>query len=311
MFSFNLALPNENSFVFNTPGITPFVKPYGIKFVHIICIGGGGGGGASGVTSATAGAGGSGGGAAGITTGIFPADFLPDTLYVSVGAGGAGGSAENHSAASTAGGLSAIYLLNQVSTTTNGILLMAPGGNGAAGSIDATVGAAGALVSAAIITQMPAASIGTFTSMDGPAGGAGATASNSPAYAFTPTAVVSVVALESSIVCGGAGGGAVNSVDSAISGGSVEVTTNALGNINLPTITGGTTSTNADNGTFLFNPYFVSLGGAGGGGSVTTNKPGGVGGMGSGGGGGGGGRTANGTSNGGNGGNGIVIISCW
>ena len=277
MFSFNLALPNENSFVFNTPGIFPFVKPYGIQFIHIICIGGGGGGGASGVTSATAGAGGSGGGAAGITTGVFPADFLPDTLYVSVGAGGAGGSTENHSAASTAGELSAIYLFKQTSTTTNGILLMAPGGNGAAGSIDATVGAAGALISAAIITQMPAASIGTFTSMDGPAGAAGITASNSPSYSFTAAAGGSIVALESSIVCGGAGGGAVNSLDASESGGSVAAATDALGNINLPTITGGVFSTNAGDGTFLFTPYFVSLGGAGGGGSVTTNKPGGIG----------------------------------
>ena len=304
MFSFNLALPNENSFVFNTPGIFPFVKPYGIQFIHMICIGGGGAGGAGATLASGSTGGGGGGGAAGITTGIFPADFLPDTVYVSVGAGGAGGIG-----AGAAGELSAIYLLNQISTTTNGILLSAPGGNGGGTTTTSAGGAAGTLVSAATITSMPAASIGIFTSMDGPAGALGGSEVTAPAAGVGS----SVIALASSIVCGGAGGGSLGASNFRFSGGSVAATTNASGNINLPTISAGTSSTpaQAQNGTFIFAPHFVSLGGAGGAGDTTIIKPGGIGGMGSGGGGGGAGRTGFGSGNGGNGGNGIVIISCW
>lgn len=301
MFSFNLALPNENSFIFNTPGITPFVKPYGIKFVHIICIGGGGAGGA-GATVINSAGGGGGGGAAGITTGLFPADFLPDILYIDVGAGGEGGTGTGGTGES-----SIVFLLNQVSTTTKGILLSAPGGTGGGTTSTSTRGAAGALVSAATITAMPAASIGVFTSMDGPAGALGGDEISGAGIGL------SIIALASSIVCGGAGGGGLGFSGFRFSGGSVAATTNATGNINLPTISGGTSSTpaQAQNGTFIFAPHFVSLGGAGGAGDTTISKPGGIGGMGSGGGGGGAGRPGFGAGNGGNGGNGIVIISCW
>ncbi len=67
-------------------------KPTDAQMVGIFCLGGGGGGGAgqNGAAGTTR-QGGGGGGAAGYSFGIFPANQIPDILYIQTGPGGPGG----------------------------------------------------------------------------------------------------------------------------------------------------------------------------------------------------------------------------
>ena len=92
---FNLQNNNLNNQVFFANGSTTWQlwqKPKNCKFVYFFVIGGGAGGG--GGRSGAAGIeryGGGGGGSSPITKGIFPANLLPDILFVKVGRGGNGG----------------------------------------------------------------------------------------------------------------------------------------------------------------------------------------------------------------------------
>src|SRR4051812_26466390 len=77
-------------------------KPRGITSVLIIAIGpGGGGGGGFTRAPAAAGGGGGGGGPGVITRAIFPADTLPDFLYIQPSPGGPGGAGSSNGTAGT------------------------------------------------------------------------------------------------------------------------------------------------------------------------------------------------------------------
>jgi hypothetical protein len=94
---FNLPNNDSNIDIFtniNGGGNTAWqtwVKPKNVKFIHILVIGAGGGGGAGWSSSFNSGGGGGGGGTGGITSGFYPANVLPNTLYIQVGTGGLGG----------------------------------------------------------------------------------------------------------------------------------------------------------------------------------------------------------------------------
>ena len=316
MFSFNQFDSDKNTFLFYNQGTVsvrtvPFIKPPGISFVHILAVGGGGGGGAGASwTSSTLRYGGGGGGGSSVTVGLFPANLLPDTLYVSVGQGGAGasvGSASTPGAGNNgvAGKDSTVYLVNQPAlSSTGGILLEAFGGDGGNGGSRNALGAGGGATVAATLASMPAAGIGTFTATDGPAGADGT--SSTPADSASP--------YTTSFVSGGGGGGRITSGNVSGSGGSSGATISGI--LNTPVISGGSSTNNGQNGIVLFKPHFVSLGGGGGGSGTTivgNAGNGGNGGIGSGGGGGGAGvKTATGDAwnagFGGDGGDGGIVF---
>lgn len=329
MFGFNQFDSDKNTFLFYYQGSTvpqPFIKPPGINFVHILAVGGGGGGGAGGSwISSTLRYGGGGGGGSSVTVGLFPANLLPDTLYVRVGQGGIGGTTGQVATPGTGdsgapGGATAVYLVNQGSLliSTGGILLIAYGGDGGPGGrITAPGGLMASAIVAATAEAMPAIGIGTFKATAGTEGAEAG--SNTPAGSTSPLTPNSSVfgSNDVSFVSGGAGGGRISSGNVVGSGGSCGA--NISGILNTPVISGGSSTNNGEDGVLLFKPYFISLGGGGGGSgssTVGTAGNGGIGGIGSGGGGGGAGvKTATGSAwnagFGGNGGDGIVIITCW
>ena len=89
-------LPNtENNFnVFYSNGSDnswqTWIKPKNVRFVYMTLIGGGGGGSGGSVSTSALVNAGSGGGSSSITNGLFPANVLPDILYIQVGVGGWG-----------------------------------------------------------------------------------------------------------------------------------------------------------------------------------------------------------------------------
>lgn len=319
MFSFNQFDSDKNTFMFYNQGTilvrtVPFIKPPGIKFVHILAVGGGGGGGAgaSWITGITRNGGGGGGGGS-VTVGLFPANLLPDTLYVDVGSGGNGSvggttASPGNGGNGSAGQDSTIYLVNQPNISASGsILLTAFGGDGGTGGSISAVGSGGNSLPGPTLTDMPMACLGTFTSTPSTTGGSAAAGTGNASEPF-----------DYSFVSGGGGGGRISSSNGSASGGDSGLINNG-NEINIPVISGGSSTNNGQNGIMLFKPYFVSLGGGGGGSGTSTvgdAGDGGDGGIGSGGGGGGGGTKAA-TGNawnagfGGDGGDGIVIISCW
>lgn len=326
MFSFNQFDTDKNTFIFYNQGTSsvrtvPFIKPLGINFVHILAVGGGGGGGA-GCTwvSSTVRHGGGGGGGGGVTVGIFPANLLPDTLYVSVGQGGSGGTSGIIATPGTGnngidGTSSTIYLVNQPNISgSGGILLTAFGGDGGTGGSQSSSlsinGFGGNSLAGPTLIDMPMACLGIFTSTPSTTGAD----SNFPGDDAEPFSY--------SFVSGGGGGGIQTLNSTPSSGGSCGLITNG-NEINIPVISGGSALNDGQDGITLFKPYFVSLGGGGGGAGTMVNfqtplpgGDGGKGGLGSGGGGGGSGNKQF-TGDpwnagfGGRGGDGIVIISCW
>lgn len=284
MFSYQFPYENDKTFFFTTAGAStdfrPWTKPQGMQFVYILAIGGGGGGG-NGATGATATArgGGGGGGGACIATGIWPAFLLPDTLYVNVGLGGT-------SAIPGSASLVSLY------PSTLYPIIRANGGAAGGNASGTTAGAAATAQTSASVTAMALGNHGMLFFNAGTVGYIGGSG--------TSTTGTNAVVLGSSITCGGAGGGGITTANAAGNGGTV-VAANVT-DVNLPTITA-----NGD-GTTLFKPVFISLGGAGAPGLNAAAAAGGKGGLGCGGGGGGGGTTG---GAGGAGGNGIVIISCW
>ena len=286
-----------------------WTKPRNISFVDILAIGAGGGGGAGYQSNGGAG-GASGGGSGSITKGFFPANLLPDTLYIQVGQGGTGGIIRSGNG--TVGTETSIIVDTPISAlTTQHYLLLANGGSfGLAGTSAAAVngGVGGTVWTPSSI----ASSLGIIDAFAGVTGGPGSATSG----------VITNVFL-TSIVSGGAGGGSVSSTISFINGGSVIVSGFTI------TINGGIAGDGSDRRLIDANPGFTSLpstntsnrlpmfftGGAGGG-ACNTNNFGGNGGNGSFGSGGGGGGGTYSTSStqigkGGNGGDGLVIITCY
>lgn len=276
MFSNIPFADNENTFIFTNGGsLNSWFKPKGIKFVNIMCMGGGGGGG-QGVTNSGAGGG---GGAAAISSALYTASSIPDTLTVIAGVGGAGATTSGGSG--SAGGTSYVLVRSDTQTQSSAALCSALGGNGAAGQSAATASIARTLA------NMPYAAMALQYLFI--AGGAGS--------------LTTALALSSRFNCAGAAGGGILNDGYNVTGSGI-----------LPTINGGT-STNIDgaDGIWIWKPM-CGTGGAGGRG-VSGISPGGTGGKGGngaygcGGGGGGAGNVSSG--NGGRGGDGLVIITCW
>jgi hypothetical protein len=309
---FNLTNTDINNQVFESVGLNTWqmwTKPRGIKFVNFIVIGGGagGGGGVKGASGSNR-AGGGGGGSSGITRAIFPANVIPDILYVLVGQGGLGGAAAT---TGTAGGLSYVSV-NPTTTPTINILLA----SGAAGALPGT--GAGAGGAAGTIFAQTAGLLSYLGTVNLIAGQAGATS--------TPPSTVGSITIALPTT-GGAAGGTGSNTNTGFAGG------NITGAGFVPTILGATpggTPTpsspagNPNDGytskpsglVTMRNPMFFTGGSGGGGfpgggGVIGFGSKGGNGSYGSGGGGGGAGGNGGVGGAGGNGGNGLVLINCW
>jgi hypothetical protein len=281
-------------------------KPANIKFVYVFAIGGGGGGGGGRTSAINSACGGGGGGSSSITIGLFPANLLPDTLYIQVGAGGVGGSPNVNG---TNGALSYVSFYPNSSLDINN--LIASGGVGATGGAfgSSSVGGVGGSGGTAYsFTTTIFGEIGQVTSaigQNGTSGGnlGGGTPNLTPTFPLT----------------GGAGGGAVSAGGTTYTAGSI------IGSGFLSTVSGGiadsaTSTINGSSGyqnlTYINNiltePMFFT-GGAGGASATTNPRAGGNGGngaFGSGGAGGGGAYSGIGGT-GGKGGDGLIIITCW
>ena len=274
-----------------------WVKPKNTKFVSFFVLGsGGGGGGGQPNTAGTTRRGGAGGGSSSVTFATFPANLLPDILYVSVPAGGRGGTSANAEGTNGSnGGLAHICVSPSIST---GEIILSSGdaaaGGGRSGAGGGTAGTAGTP-----FTNVFSSYLGLVITIDGQIGGAGSTSS------VTNRSF-------SGLTSGGAGGAGV--VSAPFSGGSIT----GIGFI--PTIRGGVLSgQSGDNGYASINPSnnitarlpMIFTGGAGGASSNTgIGGGGGDASYGSGGGGAAGGALGT-TLPGGRGGDGLVIITSW
>jgi hypothetical protein len=259
---FNIPGQQDNINIFYARGTTDWqtwTKPRNCKFIWMMCIGGGSGGGNGGTPTAGA----LGGGSGAITRALFPANVLPDTLFIQPGPGGAGGSAGNRS------------FVSIVASSAAAMNVVCASGTSAA--------AVGSGESAATTTVAGLLSLGSFTSIAG----------------FYVSVTTYTPFTNSTMVCSGQNGGtaglsAGSSIASVDFGNGIVTPTLNGGSLNA----GG----NGDNGVFLLKPFY-SLGGAGGGSNnAGTGGRGGDGGYGSGGGGGGGGSVAGGTGGRGGGG---------
>ena len=283
-------------------------KPHNCRFVHIFCLGGGGGGGGGqGAGTATARRGGGGGGSAAYTNALFPATYLPDTLYLQVGPGGAGGSGGTSVTNGATGSIS--YVSIQPNTTPANILIQSgsvAARGGIAGATNPSTGGAAGTIWVEASTNILI--FGLIVPVAGQAGGTG-TAPGAP----TDITI-------SGILTGGGAGAGTNGATS-IKG------ANITGTGSVPTIVGGpaggssgSTVAGGAGSTFLTcypsaaTTYsvenFFLAGGSGGG-----SSDGGSGGAGGnaiygGGGGGGGAGITNGSGPGGKGGDGLIIITC-
>jgi len=275
---FNIPGQQDNVKIFyasDTNAWQTWTRPRNCKFVWIMCIGGGmGGQGGAGTTPTQAGSGGPSGA---LTRALFPANVLPDILYVQTGAGSNGGGGAAGQTTNNAPGNpgrsfvsltpSSAVVMNLVCTSG----LAAGVGSTLTPETAATVAAAGLL------------SLGNFISVAGTA----------------------TTSLSTTIVTGGA-----NGLTSTSAAGN-NVTGISTPGLEIPTSAGGTGGTGGDggNGFQSFKPL-CSIGGASGGGNTGGNGGrGGNGGIGSGGGAGGPGSATGGT--GGKGGDGLVIIATF
>lgn len=294
---FNIPGQLDNIKIFYAAGTTAWQtwqKPRNCRFIWMMCIGGGSGGG-GGLSSSTpvGNAGVGGGGSGGVVKALFPANILPDTLYVQPGPGGIGGTGQSIAVygASGAGNRSFVSI---VASATTAINIVCTSGATAAGSVTTSTGG----TAEQIITGTSNAGLLSLGTFSGTAGQAGATNGGVGAVNITP--------LGSIITSGGGTGG--SSGGAGENGGSINSTTVS------PIISGGTSSTlNGGSGIVSWKPFF-GLGGAGGYGVVASGANGGKGGDGAygcGGGGGGNGISAGIGGNGGNGGDGLVIIATF
>jgi len=279
-------------------------KPSGISMIDITCIGGGGGGASGWARNTVSRVGGGGGGSSGITRVIISAIHLPDTLYVIAGLPGPGGDSSNQLllANSGIGGGSSFVSIAPYDAAPY-VICYANFGQGAdVGSIS---GPSGFGVGGAIAVQSNArvSGLGQFFALAGQNGASNPTTGPGPAVTY-PTAGL--------LLSGGAAGGGGLSA-----GGNVTAPTQSSFTL-FTTRTGGAAGNPASagaDGLSLSQPL-ISIGGAGGGCSLSASGGvggrGGNGGLGSGGGGGGaGGTNPDFAGGGGSGGPGIVIIQSY
>lgn len=164
-------------------------KPAGKSMLHILLLGKGGNGGTGAIGAAAAAAGGGGGGSGGQTSILIPLALIPNTLFLSL----AGQSATTTLAS---------YVSVAPNTTANNVLVIANGGgNGgnASGATGGAVGAAGAIATAA---TMPLGWAFAKTVLAGKAGALGSATGNGGIQTAPVTGL---------IVCGGSGGGGLQS----------------------------------------------------------------------------------------------------
>lgn len=263
-----------------------WTKPRNCKFIWMMCIGGasGGAGGVSGSASTSPGL--SGGGSGAITRALFPANTLPDTLYVQPGPGGIGGpgvtSTSQIGNTPGAGNRSFVSITPSSAVTMNLVCT--------SGALAATTAGAG---ETALITPSTTAgllSLGVFTSTAGSA--------SSPSN-ITPLTTI--------LLTGGGGhpGGGTNALGASI------LSVN-LGTFSTPQISAGTQNTGQPGASGVWNwKLMYGTGGAcGGSNNAGIGGNGGDGAYGCGGGAGAPGTNAAG-GNGGKGGDGLVIIATF
>jgi hypothetical protein len=284
-------------------------KPYNCTFVHITVIGGGGGGGA-GLNGASGAArtGGAGGGSSSITKGFFPANSLPDRLYIQVGKGGLGGITSGGSG--SPGSLS--YVSVEPNTTSINILLQS-------GNVAATAGVGAGLggiknggTSGSTFTPLTLTYLGIIDTEPGQNG-----VTNSGNGDGVDLTI-------SNILTGGAGGGSVDSnigvTGVGFNGGDIISLSGLVNTIKGGISTPSNNATGTTGSSYLSTmpttnlpnrlPFFSS--GGSGGGSGILGARGGDASYGSGGGGGAvsGNAVTPFNARGGNGGDGLVIITC-
>ena len=288
---FVTALPNQESKLvqyFMSPGTFTWEKPPGVSLVSITCVGPGSDGGSGGsAVIGTAKLGGFGGGSGAITTGIFSASMLPDTLYINNPVGNSGANTTvSIDAPSTAAGLA----LNWATVVR------------AAGAIasNTTPGFENANTNYNVL-----GTYGFINSRTGSRGVAGTTGKGANQTSFATNTLW--------VTGGAAGGGGTTGSGINVDGGSITSNTTVAIIHNIFNGVPGaslTDTTKAGNGFKSLKPLILFTGGAGAPGSTSVNVsmyPGGDGAPGCGGGGGGGGTAG---SFGGKGGNGFTIISC-
>tara|TARA_R110000868_G_scaffold3681_2_gene22950 strand:- start:2269 stop:3087 length:819 start_codon:yes stop_codon:yes gene_type:complete len=268
---FNIPGQQDNIKIFYAAGATTWQtwnKPRNCKFIWMMCIGAGAGGGTTGTTSP-----GFGGGCGAVTRALFPANVLPDVLFIQPGIG----------AINATAGRSFVSITPSSAITMNLVCISGNAAAGLGGNMQLGETAATA-VNANLLN------LGTFTSVAG---------RNQPNTAI-------VTPLTTTITCPGGNGG-TPSISTGANIGSVD-----LGTFTTPNISGGTiinAGNNSDSGITYYKPFF-SLGGAGGNSNnAGVGGKGGDGGIGSGGGGNGGGTVIG--AVGGKGGDGLVIIATF
>jgi len=277
---------NVNRQVFTNAGSwTTWVKPKGVKFVNILCIGSGGGGGGGFFSGSGAVTGGVGGASGGIVRAQYPASILPDILYVYTGVGGAGGLGGTTGTATAGGNGEKSYVCIIPSTssisnivTTSGNVSARGGTSGSTAGQAASSGETIATISNAVFLGL-----GIFTAI---AGQNGASTTTTTGANITPDRIVT----------GGTSGGGSGAGGTLVATGP------------YPVLTAAAINTNGRDGYILYKPILAFSGGAGGGGGTNGGK-GGNGAYGCGGGSGGGGTTS--AGNGGKGGDGIIIITSF
>jgi hypothetical protein len=297
---FNLPNNDINNSVFYSIGSgnswQTWNKPKNTEFIYINAIGGGGGGGSSPNTGiSTVRGGGGGGGCSSISSGLFPACVLPDTLYIQVGTGGLGGTL------GTAGANGTISYVSVQPNTTSTNVILANGNSGGGGGGAGTSSAGGTAGSAGTVLTQTNCGLSYLGIINFNVGQVGLAGSIGNGVAGGSTTLASFILP----LTGGAGGGGVNSSNVIGLGGTI------TGGFLWPTISSGSSgyqSIIASTNTSKSTPMFFMGGSGGSGSSASAGGNGGNGAYGCGGGGAGGGITP---GNGGNGGNGLIIITCF
>lgn len=149
---FNIPGQLDNVKIFYTQGTTAWqtwTKPRTCNFIWMMCIGGASGAGNGGTLGN-----GNGGGAGGVARALFPANVLPDTLFIQPGPGGA---------SNTTGSRSFVAIVPSSAAVMN---IVCTSGAAAAGASGIPVGETVATVANAGLL-----SLGVFTATAGPAGG--------------------------------------------------------------------------------------------------------------------------------------------
>lgn len=276
---FNIPGQSDNIKIFYSQGTTiwqTWTRPRNCKYIWMMCIGGGGGGG-NGSNLGGGVQGSNGGGSGGVVRALFPANVLPDTLFVQPGPGGA---------AAAAGNRSWVTIVANTTAQMNTVCV-----SGAAAATAGLSGAGGSGETIATTTNAGLLNLGNFIAIAGV---------NAPFFA-------TVTPLANTITCPGGSGGSASDTPAIALGTSIVSTAIS------PTISGGTVGgINGADGITSWKPFYA-LGGAGGGG---TNQPipagkGGDGGIGCGGGGGASSGVGGTAGAGGRGGDGLVIIATF